>query len=248
MKSGPLTLTLAATLAASAIAPVAATAQSYDPYGSYNREVDNYQARRSTYEQQRADYEAARARYEADRRAYDARWGYGAYERRYGPFRGYYVGDVTTDRGYYSDRNYYNNRYYSAYRDTPCERQRSNNSTAGTIIGALAGAAIGSNVAARNARTEGAILGAVVGGALGNNIGKSTARCDSRGYYYTYDQTYPYRESSYYNGRRSGAYDSNYYRRSRCRLAVAPVDYGNSTDYRYVRVCPDGNGRYRITR
>ena len=31
------------------------------------------------------------------------------------------------------------------------------------------------------------------------------------------------------------------------RLAVAPTEYGGRTDYRYVRVCPDRRGRYRIT-
>lgn len=249
MKSG-LTMTLAAILAAGSFAP--ALAQS-DPYGDYNREVDRYnnrasdynaqqnayQAQQDAYYNQRADYEAARARYERDRAAYDARWGVGAYERRYGPFRGYYVGA--------DDRSYRGGTYYAPYANTSCERRRSNNSTAGTIIGALAGAAIGSNVAARNARTEGAILGAVVGGAIGNNVGKSTARCDNTGYYYSYDQTYPYREQGYYRGYRSGRYDYTYYQRNRCRLAIAPVDYGNSTDYRYVRVCPDGRGRYRIT-
>ena len=45
---------------------------------------------------------------------------------------------------------------------------------------------------------------------------------------------------------RSGRYDDGYYTRMRCRLAPAAVDaYGN--DVRYVRVCPDADGRYRIT-
>ena len=30
-------------------------------------------------------------------------------------------------------------------------------------------------------------------------------------------------------------------------LAPAPTEYGGRTDNRYVRVCPDGEGRYRIT-
>ena len=115
-------------------------------------------------------------------------------------------------------------------------------------IGALAGAAIGSNVAARNARTEGAVLGAVVGGFAGSQIGKQSAqaKCDSAGYYYNYAETVPYRESRYARGQRNGQYDYSYYNRNRCRLATAPVDdYGD--DVRYVRVCPDRQGRYRIT-
>lgn len=53
----------------------------------------------------------------------------------------------------------------------------------------------------------------------------------------------PYREG---RQRFSSAYDSSYYSRQRCRLAAAPVDaYGR--DYRYVRVCPDEDGSYRVT-
>ena len=53
----------------------------------------------------------------------------------------------------------------------------------------------------------------------------------------------PYRES---RNRYASSYDYGYYTRQRCRLAAAPVDaYGR--DIRYVRVCPDQDGRYRIT-
>ena len=121
-----------------------------------------------------------------------------------------------------------------------------NNSTvAGGLIGALAGAVLGSNVAARNARTEGAVLGGLVGAGVGAAVGNANDRykCDSRGPYFSYDDTVPYREG---RTRYSSAYNSDYYSRQRCRLAPAPVDaYGR--DMRYVRVCPDGDGRYRIT-
>jgi hypothetical protein len=53
----------------------------------------------------------------------------------------------------------------------------------------------------------------------------------------------PYRESRRW---RYGANDSSYYARQRCRLAPAPID-ADGRDYRYVRVCPDDLGRYRIT-
>ncbi len=102
-------------------------------------------------------------------------------------------------------------------------------------------------MAGRGDRTEGAVLGAVAGGALGAAVGSSaaTARCDTRGYYFSYDQTYPYREvaDNGYGGRSN----YGYYRDRRCRLAVAPAYVNGYTDYRYVRVCPDGSGRYRIT-
>ena len=88
------------------------------------------------------------------------------------------------------------------------------------------------------------MLGALVGGGIGLGVGRASAKCDERGYYYSYDQTIPYRESDYDRARRSGRYDYAYYDPAGCRLATAPV---NGSDYRYVRVCPDGTGRYRIT-
>jgi hypothetical protein len=85
----------------------------------------------------------------------------------------------------------------------------------------------------------------VVGGGVGAAVGHANDkyRCDSYGPYYSYNDTIPYREARTY---RSGRYDYAYYNRQRCRLVAAPIDrYGE--DYRYVRVCPDRQGRYRIT-
>lgn len=215
----------------------------YQPTDQYARDLERYEDQRADYREQQADYRAARLDYErrrddyeAARAAYDRRWGYGAYARRYGPAPSW---DEARWAGYYGrDAGY-------TYQD-PCRDRRNSNSVAGGLIGALAGAALGSNVAARNARTEGAVLGALVGGGIGVGIGRSSASCDDRGYYYSYDQTVPYRESDYYRGRRSGRYDYSYYSRQRCRLAPAPVDAYDG-EYRYVRVCPDRSGRYRIT-
>jgi hypothetical protein len=87
----------------------------------------------------------------------------------------------------------------------------------------------------------GGVLGGVIGGAVGN--AHDRYRCDTRGPYYAYSDTIAYREDARW---RSGRYDYAYYNRMRCRLAPAAVDaYGN--DVRYVRVCPDADGRYRIT-
>ena len=52
-----------------------------------------------------------------------------------------------------------------------------------------------------------------------------------------------YRESSRYRASSDTAY-SNYSKR--CRLAPADTDYNGRTETRYVRVCPDSEGRYRV--
>lgn len=240
----PLTLTLATVLALSA---GAAGAQTYgQAYDAYRQQRQTYDSQQQDYQARQRAYEEARGRYERDRIAYDRRYGRGAYERRYGVFvynppYPYAAGDYGYDVSY--------NDAYAPYRDNPCERRSSSNQTVGGLIGALAGAAIGSNVAARNARTEGAVLGGLVGAAVGANIGKNTAKCDDSGYYYSYDQTIPYREGYY--DRRGRCHtrtrsEYSYYNGRRCRLAVAPAYYNGATEARYVRVCPDGYGRYRF--
>lgn len=208
-----------------------------------------YQQRQSRYQAQRSDYEARRAQWERDRAQYDRRYGYGAYVRRYGEWR-YEPGATYAGGRYDNDGRGYDNRrddYYADYRDSACERKETGAKVAGGIIGALAGAAIGSNVIDNEAQTEGTVLGALVGGAIGAKIGENAAKCDDDGYYYSYAQTYEYREPNMRRGQRSGRYDRDWYMRNNCRLAVAPTEYGGRADYRYVRVCPDRRGRYRIT-
>jgi len=271
MNRTPLTLTIAAALVATSVTP--AMAQYTDPEAErqyrervddYNEATEAYEERRSEYDRRReayaenrADYQRQRADYERARADYDRRYGRGAFERRYGVFvyHDNWADNYWYDyryRGYRwddrADYRYGRDDYYRGYRDSPCERSRDRRSVGGALIGALAGAAIGSNLDDDGNRAEGTVLGALVGGAIGSNIGRNTAKCDARGYYWTYDQTYPYRERGAYRGYRSGNYDYNYYSRQRCRLAIAPVDYRGRTDYRYVRVCPDSRGRYRITR
>lgn len=210
----------------------------------YQRQQSAYQDRREDYDAQRRAYESRRDKYLRDQADYDRRYGRGAYVRQYGEWR---YEPYATSAGSYGRDTSYNSNYYSAYRDSPCERSRDNRTVGGAIIGALAGAAIGSNVASRGVRTEGAVLGALVGGGIGGSIGKSTAKCDNDGYWYSRDQTISYRESGYGRGDRSGRYAYNDYNRRGCRLAPAPTEYNGQTDYRYVRVCPDSRGRYRIT-
>ena len=240
-------LGLSALLALSSSA--AAFAQNYDPdyqqrlddyrtrsenyqdrSDAYRGRVDDYQQRRDAYEQQQGDYQRQREDFEAARRDYDARYGPGAYDR-YQASHGPGYGSPPPVNNFAVDA---------------CQDRANNRTVAGGLIGALAGAAIGSNVAARNARPEGTVLGAVVGGAIGAGIGRGSATCDNDGYYFTYAQTYPYREPSWQRGR-SGRYDYAYYSQRNCRLAVAPANASGQVDYRYVRVCPDERGRYRIT-
>ncbi|MDP3659189.1 glycine zipper 2TM domain-containing protein [Phenylobacterium sp.] len=241
-----LKLGLAGALAiATAMPAVAQPYGAYRPTEQYQRDLRSYDADRRDYEASRAEYDRRREDYERARADYDRRYGYGSYARAYGP------APVWSDDGYRDGERAYNDPRYNDQRyNDPCRQRSNNNAVAGGLIGAIAGAALGSNVAARNARTEGAVLGAVVGGALGANIGKSTAKCDETGYYFSYDETIPYRESRWDRDRRyrSGRYDTAYYNRQRCRLAPAPVEWNNgASEYRYVRVCPDGAGRYRIT-
>jgi hypothetical protein len=248
---------LASALALATAAPAAA--QYYQPTPQYQQDLyryqqqqRDYQNRQQAYQYRRADYEAARIDYErrrADweraRAAYDARWGYGAYIRRYGPAP---VWDVQQWAGYpvpaYAApyANYYGS---NAAAVAPASVRCNNNSTVTAgVIGALAGAVLGSNVAARNARTEGAVLGAVVGGALGAGVGRANDRykCDTRGPYFTRAETIPYREAYGYG---NVPVQERRWRTMGCRLAAAPVDT-YAPDYRYVRVCPDTSGRYRL--
>jgi len=213
-------------------------------YGAYDRRYPD-QARRfstsgqvygagsSDYLSQRAQYDRDRADYERARADYDRRYGSGAYDRRYPDYANRYGAPYA---GRYGDDVSYN---------APCRVDAKRNATAGGVIGALVGAVAGSNLAARNAKPEGTVLGALVGAGVGASIGNASAknRCDANGQYWTYDETVPYRESSRYRASSSTAY-STYSRR--CRLAPADTDYNGRVETRYVRVCPDSEGRYRI--
>ncbi len=217
---------------------------------AYDARRDAYDARRDSYEASRADYRAARADYERRRAAweharadYDARYGYGAYVRIYGPAPAWDVARWGPYDGPPPYAGYYGRPTYST---APVEcRNDHSAATTGTILGAIAGAALGSNLSAPGRHGENAVLGGVIGGGLGAAIGNAhdRYRCDSRGPYFAYGDTIAYREDPAY---RSGRYDYGYYMRARCRLAPAPVDDAGR-DYRYVRVCPDSDGRYRIT-
>ena len=220
----------------------------------YQNQRDAYDARRSDYDQKREGYQVAKEEYQhrldAYNRAradYDRRYGYGAYVRRYG------AAPVWNDRDYayyvpgspryvapaQSYAPYYGSNTAYTAPAVKCE----NSSTVGAgAIGAIAGALLGSNIAAHGRKTEGAVLGGVVGAGIGAAVGHAhdQYKCDQRGPYFAYNETIPYRETNTYRSPRYAEYQ-----RMGCRLATAPVD-NDARDYRYVRVCPDQDGRYRI--
>lgn len=224
-----------------------ASRQTYDQRrDAYDQRRDNYAYQREGYAQARRDYDARMAAWQRERDRYDRIHGYGAYVRLYpAP-----VWDSARWGALYPGQAYYPAPPAATYygRDTSyatgCRNDHSGR-TAGAVLGGLAGAVLGSNLSAPGRHGEnaaiGGVLGAVVGGAVGN--AHDRYKCDNRGPYFSYNDTIAYREDPSF---RSGRYDRDYYVRMRCRLAPAPVDaYGN--DVRYVRVCPDSDGRYRIT-
>jgi hypothetical protein len=77
--------------------------------------------------------------------------------------------------------------------DPYCAQKKQNRMLVGGAIGAVAGAVLGNNTAARNAQSEGSILGGVIGAASGAAIGRATAKCEAgqrqaSGYGYGQDQ------------------------------------------------------------
>ena len=258
--NGFMKIGMASALAIATALP--AYAQQYRPTPEYQRQLERYEDQRERYDERRERYEDTRADYRESRREY--RQARRDYERRLAEWdRARLIYDRRYGRGAYARlyaRPVWDERYWTRYESPPyagyyganasanirCDDNGNTNTFAGGLIGALAGAALGSQVASKGVRTEGAVLGGLVGAGVGAAIGNSSDkkyRCDGRGPYFSYDDTVPYREG---RQRYSSAYDRSYYERERCRLAPAPVD-ADGRDMRYVRVCPDSSGRYRIT-
>ena len=155
--------------------------------------------------------------------------------------------------------------YYDA-----CQRSTTQRGTGGGLTGAGIGAAIGGGVAARGAKTEGAVLGGLLGAVIGSSIGKKSAACTPGGAppptaYNAPAEDSAYRSSSYDDARREATRDS-YYERSYerqegyrvdnrtqqadvngCTLAESPIYLPDGrVQKRFVRVCPDSNGKYQV--
>lgn len=98
---------------------------------------------------------------------------------------------------------------YGAYE--ACRAKKSDSATTGAVVGGLAGAVLGSQVAGRGDRTEGALIGGLAGVLLGNAVGRSSAKssdaCEARDYRATYRR-------AYYNPPGYGRYDDRYGARS----------------------------------
>ncbi|MDC7684694.1 glycine zipper 2TM domain-containing protein [Asticcacaulis sp. BYS171W] len=106
-----------------------------------------------------------------------------------------------------------------------CYEKEQNTKTKGTIIGAVAGGALGNVVAGKGNKTEGTVAGAVVGGIIGNQIGehekeKAVRQCLNDQYYVFDGREYApppapkgYRVS-YYNAGERPAYGTYYTHRN----------------------------------
>ncbi|MFN9848506.1 MAG: glycine zipper 2TM domain-containing protein [Alphaproteobacteria bacterium] len=147
----------------------------------------------------------------------------------------------------------------------PCRRDTAQRGTIGGLLGGLAGAAIGSNVAARNARTEGAVLGGLVGVLAGSSVGNKTAACrsenTSNGYSQRVEAPY-YGRDAYADTAAAPTRDDGFSRDDRgdryrlsdratgadgCTLAESPIYMPDGrTQTRFVRVCRDASGKYAV--
>ena len=172
---------------------------------------------------------------------------------------------------YRSGGAYDNNGYYY----DPCRRSTTQRGTGGGLAGAGLGAAIGGSVSGNGAKTEGAVLGGLLGAVIGSNIGKNSAACSPGARpppppptaYNNYDNRYdarpydarPYDDPRYEDARRDAhrdAYrrDSYSYRVDQrsadvngCTLAESPIYLPDGrVQKRFVRVCPDAQGRYQV--
>jgi len=107
--------------------------------------------------------------------------------------------------------SYYGGGYVPGYggqtyrQDDYCARERQNRTGTGAVVGAGAGAVIGSQLAARGRRTEGSILGGVLGAVVGASAGRGSGSNACYGYgssssYYGQDYSYSPNPPAYSSG------------------------------------------------
>jgi len=165
----------------------------------------------------------------------------------------------------------YTTRTTTGYYYDACKRDQTQRGTLGAVLGGGAGAVIGSNAAARNARTEGALLGGLLGAVVGGVVGNKSAACTSASNYYTNDAPPPppaasteryydrdaYADSAAAQAREDAWRDEQRADRYRaaerppepdgCTLAESPIYMPDGrTQTRFVRVCRDANGKYAV--
>lgn len=84
-----------------------------------------------------------------------------------------------------------------------------NNQTAGTIVGAIGGAILGSALGGHGHKSDGAIVGALGGGIVGNQIGKSQSTVDCSHAYGFYDNDGRWHTNAVNRDVARGYYDRN---------------------------------------
>ena len=151
---------MAAALAASTLTVAMPTA-AYAQHGGRGGWQDENRDYRGSYDRGDDDRNHRdRGRWDGDRRDHNYQRGYS--DRGYGR-GGYYAG------------NDYGRPGYRARGYNRSDRQRCNDGTTGTIIGAIAGGLVGNSVAGHGDRTLGAILGGGAGALAGRAIDKSSS-------------------------------------------------------------------------
>lgn len=96
---------------------------------------------------------------------------------------------------------------YGRYADDCSDRVHRNGVT-GALLGAAAGAVLGSNVASHRNHTEGALIGAAAGAAVGSNVARSSTKDRCHGP--RYRPAYP-AYSGYYEPGYTGYSEPGYY-------------------------------------
>jgi hypothetical protein len=166
----------------------------------------------------------------------------------------------------------YNGVGAGSYTYDPCKREEVQRGTVGALLGGGAGAVIGSNLAARNARPEGAVLGGLLGAVLGGVVGNKSAACvaapgeappppppppSARNGDYerdAYDRqarqdAYPPPDRWAYghHGERYRLAEGRRLDPDGCTLAESPIYMPDGhVQTRFVRVCRDSSGRYAV--
>ena len=163
-------------------------------------------------------------------------------------------------------------RYY----DPCVGDQRNRATTGGVLgatIGAVAGSQLAARGRRTEGSVLGGVLGAAIGAGVGNSSANCDSRYRSSGYGYNqsyggtyvppaygydnsgydrrYDDSYgrDYRDynDGYDRGYSQPAPDYRYQNTDQCRLAESVIRLPDGrSETRYVRTCPDQNGRYRV--
>jgi hypothetical protein len=173
----------------------------------------------------------------------------------------------------FAQSNYSYNGPNAVSGDAYCQTQRQNRMMIGGAIGAIAGAVLGNNLAARGRQSEGSVLGGVAGAATGAVIGRNSGPCspaqqrNTTGRPYGYNQGSPpppyqgprepdYRGRGYNNGDypleggpRQPAYDRGY-ERGDDRYERGYERSNGVCDYKNVQgqsiyMCRGGDGVWR---